>query len=216
MVRVVTLQATHKRHGHGSGEKGIFSVGFFAASPTRVSRQIGVRSANDNALAAMSRARTVPGASDLIFALKNVTRFVAFDRRCLLQQVRIPSLTQANRLRKLRGWVRLEAAPLPSARTSIGHTVQSLNVAGAVDAQPRNIRRGAERTDLFFRRHQREDVIDTSFNRQARILKRISIRLRRSEAHRQRDDRGPHAAQIHFLSPAIYRRQSRPRRAAVR
>jgi len=114
--------------------------------------------------------------------------FIAFDRRRFLQQIRIPGFTESNGLRKLRSRQRLKAAPLPAARAAVGNAVQTLDVSRTVNSQAWNIGRRAERADLFFQGHQGEDVADSSFNGQVRILERIRILLSPSEARGQQNE----------------------------
>src|ERR1700733_5928398 len=74
------------------------------------------------------------------------------------------------------------ARPSPPPRAPVGKSVQTFDVSRAANSQARHIRSRAERADLFFRAHQREDVIDASFNGQAWILKRVLILLSPGQA----------------------------------
>jgi len=77
----------------------------------------------------------------------------------------------------LRGGQRLEAVALPAAGATIGNAVQTLDVTGAANSKTRHVGARAERADFLVERHQREDVVDAGFNRQAGILKRVLILL---------------------------------------
>ena len=124
----------------------------------------------------------------LAFALKDVAGLIAFDGCGFLEQIGIPGFAESDGLWKLRSRQRLQPAPLPATRAAIGYAVQTLDVSGAVNSQALDIGRRAERADLFFQRHQGEDVVDASLNGQVRILEGIRIRLSPSEARGQRNE----------------------------
>src|SRR6266498_286211 len=96
---VVALQPLHKSDNHRAIEIGIFSIAFFSSAPTRIATQISIRRANnDSAL--------------MVFAtLKDVPRFVTFNRSRLPQNIRIPRFAKADALRKRRGRNRRRASP---------------------------------------------------------------------------------------------------------
>jgi len=120
--------------------------------------------------------------------LEDVASLITFHGSSLLQQVWIPGFTESYGLRKLRGGQGLEAVPLPAARAAVGNTVQAFNMARASNSEAWHIGICAERAYLFFRRHQREDVVNASFDRQIRILKWILILLTPSQACGQQNE----------------------------
>ena len=44
VLRIVALQALDKGDGHGAVEERIFAIHLFASAPTRIAREIGLRS----------------------------------------------------------------------------------------------------------------------------------------------------------------------------
>ena len=184
VLRVIALQTLDHRHHHGPVEEGVLAETFFGAPPARVSSQVGIRRAHHQPAA-------VPG----LFALENVACLVAFHAAGLANQLRVPRLAHADRLRELRG--RDRRRPSPSAGSAQRQAVQALHVARAVYAEARHTGIGAQAEDLFVHCHQRDDVAHPLLNRQIRVLKWILILRGRG-------------------SPAPRRQQAQPRNQAHR
>src|ERR1019366_7877672 len=134
---IISLKPAHERDCHGSGEVGIFAEGFLASAPARIARQIGIGRADDDALAAA--VLTSASGREEVLALKNVARFVGFNRGGLLQQIRVPGFAEPDRLRKLRRRQGLEAVTLPAAGTSVGNAAQAFDVSGTLNAKSRHV-----------------------------------------------------------------------------
>ena len=76
----IALQARDRRDAHARGQKRIFAIGLFGASPTRIARDVEHRREN---LAGTGR-----------------SRFISRSGKDLVHQFRIPRARQAQRLRK--------------------------------------------------------------------------------------------------------------------
>jgi hypothetical protein len=70
---------------------------------------------------------------------------------------------------------RYDRRPAPFARTSLGQAVKTFQMATAFDSKSGHTRISAKAGYLFIQCHQRDDVIDSLFERQVRVLKWILI-----------------------------------------
>src|ERR1700730_976575 len=110
----------------------------------------------------------------MVFAtLKDVPGFITFNLPCFPQDLRVPCFAQANALRKRCGRNRRRSTPL--RRPAFRQAMYAFDVTASLDSETRHARAGPQTGHLFIQRHQRKDVLDSLFNGQVRILKRVLI-----------------------------------------
>ena len=187
--RVVALDAADLRSNHLAHEIRILTEALLRTAPARVTRQVGVRGPQNQAVAAA-----------LLGIVAGLVRhYVAHDERHLP----VPGLTDAVRLRERRAVYhprrrrnsRCLLAVLALAGLLVLHLelarkaeVRKLVRAAADDAVDRlraaRVRNpqtrhtlAHDRRDLLVDRHQRHGIVQTLLLRQLRILERILIRL---------------------------------------
>ena len=163
ILRVVPLQTFDKSDSHGSVEERIFPVDFFAAAPARVARKVGLRSPQHQHL-------TV-----ILSGLRDESGFIALHASRLANQVRVPRLTHARRLRELR---RRNGQALAPGFT-LNHSMDAFGAAIVRDAKPRHAGACAKAVDLLVNGHERKQVVDPLFHGQRRIVERIVGLLRK-------------------------------------
>ncbi len=164
-MRIVALQSTRKSGCESSNEIRILAVGFLAASPSRITTEVGVGS-------------THHPASTVVFA-QCVIGFIGFKRGNLFDESGVPCLSQSPRLRELRGRNHGLVFALPTAWPTKSETMQAFDVSRTYDAEPRYGRICAQGVYLFLRGHAGQQVSDALFRRQRWILERVWALCRR-------------------------------------
>jgi len=86
VFRIVTLESFDESHGHRPVEERIFTVALLGPAPARVTAQVGVGRAHDQAAAVV------------VGALKQIARLVTFHRASLAEHVWVPSFGHADGL----------------------------------------------------------------------------------------------------------------------
>ena len=162
---MITLQTFREGNDHRPVKECVLAIAFFVSAPARVAAQIGVgRSDHDSAL--------------FVFrTLKDVSSFVAFDFSGLPQDIGVPGFAESDSLWKRRARNRQRPAPL--SWSTLRQSVNTFDVAAAFDTQARDARIGVETFDLLVECHQREDVVDSLFDWEIRVLEGILLRWRR-------------------------------------
>jgi hypothetical protein len=79
----------------------------------------------------------------------------------------------SRRLRELCGRHRLP----PKSRLALHHPVNALGTPDIRHAQPRHPRLRSQAVNLLVRGHQRKQIVDALFRRQARIVERIMLQV---------------------------------------
>src|ERR1044072_2367488 len=162
ILRVVTLQSFAERDYHRAVEECVFTVTLLVSAPARIASDIGVRRSDDDTALIVFR------------TLKNVARFVAFDLSGLPQDLRIPGLAKPNSLWE--GRRRDSLWPAPFSWPTLRQTMNAFDVSTGLDTESRHAWICIETFDLLVDGHQREDVVDSLFDREIGILEGILLR----------------------------------------
>jgi hypothetical protein len=101
--------------------------------------------------------------------MRDIARLGADQRANLLDQLRVPALRHAVRLRKGGG----RDIALAAAKKAGHQPVDALDIFDAGDAQPRHALAGAEQRDLLVEREQRDQRLEALFRRQLGVTKRL-------------------------------------------
>ncbi len=156
---MIALQALHEGRHQRPVEERILAVTFLGAAPADVATQVGVGRAHHQAAA--------PEA----LALRHVARLVALDGGDLVDEVGVPGLAQANRLRERRR--RHGRRSAPAAWPAHGQPVQTFDVARPPHAQARHVGDRSQAVDFLTDRHQRQEVVDARFCGQVGVGERV-------------------------------------------
>ena len=187
VLRIVALDSFRERDRHRPVEEWILAIHFFAASPARIARQIRLRTPVHQNLAIVLR------------CLGDVACFESFDATRLADQVRIPGVAHARRLRKLCSGDGLASEAL----LALHHAVNPFRAADVGHAEARHARACSKTVDLLLGRHQRQQIVDALVFRQTGIVEGILRLLRKgwAESNHPGTEQDCKSLLCHFRDP---------------
>ena len=171
ILGVVTLEPAHERGGEGAVQESIFAVALLRSAPARIAAEVRIGCANHQRRGAAATAAR---------GLVEPARFVAFLGGGFLENLRVPSFAEPDRLNERGG-----LGGIGTIGFAARQPMQTLDLVVAVDAQPAKRRAGtvtpaevvvgAQDIDLLLRRQQRQDVGDPFLYREIGILEGILV-----------------------------------------
>src|SRR5579871_773263 len=149
MLRIVALKSLNECDSHARGEIGVFAVGFLAASPARIAKDIDVRGPDGEALVPLGR--SVFGDGGVVFGAE----FGADDVADLAHEGLVESGGHADGLWKDSGSPGAGYAVKTFIPPVVFGNAKARNSGGSV----------SKLGDFLFERHARDEIVDAPVER---------------------------------------------------